>query len=453
MGCPQRAHGRTERNLREDSEDTGFLANLGLAPNLGGAPDMGGVADNTPDRPYMCVICQYTFTRSEILERHFQRRHMGEAPNMGGALNTEGEQITVGFEDLSIGESANDGAENAGVDIAEGDRIENGGVENAEIVNGADEEWTMIPEAAPMRARAENADVENAGTERERIDAGREMLPTSIVVRRERAERDNERLNQIAAALFGPAAVNHGMEREGTGGSENILNLLRELTGNAREEEMLAAAGPNMEHIENGRSDMAERIRLIEMDSQSLNAYVERLAQRERDGNHRLEISRRAFNAITAMVRKNIVEQRGLMERAGRIRESRERLGYPDENGGYWESVEREAIVRQEGFINEGMAMVRERKRFLREIEFLLRQERLLRNARHRTLNMRERQRLLREMETSLMTRENLVEGSSLLYTELLDALSEVRLQVERICYGRCNRLNNVRRSSSGDSA
>jgi hypothetical protein len=330
----------------------------------------------------------------ERLLRIRRARNMSGAPNMGGEPNING------FEDLRIEDSAND-------------------------------------------------EVENAGVERERIDAGREILPTSLFVRRlrerrERAERDmerhRERHRQIAAALIEAGAENHevenagpaiaGMETEGMGAGD-ILNLIGERSGDARAEEMIAGAGPNREETGTGRLR-----REIEMESRLFNAGVERIAQRERFGIPGLERSRQAFNAVIGMVREKIAEQRELRERATRIREDWERLGFPDENG-HLERSEREALERQREFINEGRAMVRERERFIRERERLLGEERRLLNESNRQLIIMERERLQTEMLRSLRSRRTLMWRLSMLHIELLDALLRERMQVQQRCYRR----------------
>jgi hypothetical protein len=313
--------------------------------------------------------------------------NIGGAPSMGGAPNMEGEQNIVGFEDLRIEDSANDGVENAGVGMAERNRIENGGVENAGNEDGADEAWTMVAAAEPMRAGAENADVESVGIGREEMGAG------------------------------------------------DILNLMRERIGDARAEEMTAAAGPNREEIENGRGDMERRRRLIEMNSRVLNAGLVGIAARERFGIPGIERSRQAFNAAIAMVREKIAEHRGLRERATRNRESRERLALQE--NGHLERSEREAIERERDFFNEGRAMVRERESFLGETERILAEERRLVNERDKLLIIRDRERLLREMEISLRRRETLMERFSFPHEELLSKLLEERMQFQQRFYRR----------------
>jgi len=271
--------------------------------------------------------------------------------------------------------------------MAERDRIENGGVENAGNEDGADEAWTMVAAAEHLRAGAENADVESVGIGREGMGAG------------------------------------------------DILNLMRERIGDARAEEMMAAAGPNREEIENRRGDMERRRRLIEMNSRVLNAGLVGIAARERFGIPGIERSRQAFNAAIAMVRERIAEQRGLRERATRNRESRERLALQE--NGHLERSELEAIERERDFFNEGRAMVRERESFLGETERILAEERRLVNERDKLLIIRDRERLLREMEISLRRRETLMERFSLPHEELLSKLLEERMQFQQRCYRR----------------
>jgi hypothetical protein len=346
-------------------------------------------------------VCDFGFVPDVIMDGHMHRHTVGRilrenrenrdsrailelAPNIGGAIITEGEPNIAGFEDLSIEDT---GVEDAGIDMADRDRIENGGVENAGIEDGANEAWTMVAAAEPIRAAAENADSENAGMDREGMGAG------------------------------------------------DILNLMRERVGDARAEEMMTAAGSNREEIENGQGDMGRRRQLIEMNSRVLNAGLAGIAARERFGIPGIERSRQAFNAAIAMVRGRIAEQRWLRERAMSIRENRERLALHENS--HWERSEREAIERERNFFNEGRAMVRERERFLGETERLLAEERRLVNERDRLLIIRDRERLLREMEISLRRRETLMERFSLPHTEILSELLEERMQFQQRCYRR----------------